>query len=137
MYRPGSVLDIPKRPPWSYKMSKHQVEHQEEDMFESYLHKIHTTFKRKDLSYFEHNLEVIMMMIMNLSCVCLSVCFQTWRQLWRVLELSDVILLITDVRHPVSVCLFVCLYNDLSVNAFSSPFSSRLFIFHQRCTTMW
>ena len=27
---------------------------------------------------------------------------QTWRQLWRVLEISDVVLLITDVRHPVS-----------------------------------
>lgn len=26
---------------------------------------------------------------------------QTWRQLWRVLEMSDVILLITDARHPV------------------------------------
>uniref|UniRef100_A0A8B9V594 Guanine nucleotide-binding protein-like 1 n=1 Tax=Anas zonorhyncha TaxID=75864 RepID=A0A8B9V594_9AVES len=25
---------------------------------------------------------------------------QTWRQLWRVLEMSDVILLITDARHP-------------------------------------
>ena len=75
VYRPGSVLDIPKRPPWSYKMSKHQVERQEEDMFESYLHKIHTTFKRKDLSYFEHNLEVIMMMMLKLVYhICLSVC---------------------------------------------------------------
>ena len=75
MYRPGSVLDIPKRPPWSYKMSKHQVERQEEDMFESYLHKIHTTFKHKDLSYFEHNLEVIIMMMLKLVYrICLSVC---------------------------------------------------------------
>ena len=75
VYRPGSVLDIPKRPPWSYKMSKHQVERQEEDMFESYLHKIHTTFKCKDLSYFEHNLEVIMMMMLKLVYrIRLSVC---------------------------------------------------------------
>ena len=84
MYQPGSVLDIPKRPPWSYKMSKHQVERQEEDMFESYLHKIHTTFKRKDLSYFEHNLEVIMMMMLKLIylvcvCVCVSVCLSISR----------------------------------------------------------
>lgn len=28
--------------------------------------------------------------------------FQTWRQLWRVLEMSDVVLLIVDIRHPVS-----------------------------------
>lgn len=27
--------------------------------------------------------------------------FQTWRQLWRVLEMSDIILLIVDIRHPV------------------------------------
>lgn len=37
----------------------------------------------KELSYFEMNLE-------------------TWRQLWRVLEISDVLLLIVDVRTPVS-----------------------------------
>lgn len=34
-----------------------------------------------DVAPFEHNLE-------------------TWRQLWRVLEMSDIILLITDARHP-------------------------------------
>ena len=35
------------------------------------------------LSYFELNLE-------------------TWRQLWRVLEISDIILVIVDIRYPVS-----------------------------------
>ena len=37
----------------------------------------------EELSYFELNLE-------------------TWRQLWRVLEMADVVLLITDIRHPVN-----------------------------------
>lgn len=32
----------------------------------------------------------------------LTLSFQTWRQLWRVLEMSDIVLLITDIRHPVS-----------------------------------
>lgn len=27
---------------------------------------------------------------------------QTWRQLWRVLEVGDIVVLITDIRHPVS-----------------------------------
>ena len=27
---------------------------------------------------------------------------QTWRQLWRVLEMSDVVLMIVDIRHTVS-----------------------------------
>lgn len=27
---------------------------------------------------------------------------ETWRQLWRVLEISDIILVIVDARYPVS-----------------------------------
>lgn len=37
---------------------------------------------QKVLSYFELNLE-------------------TWRQLWRVLEISDIVLVIVDIRYPV------------------------------------
>lgn len=37
----------------------------------------------KVMSYFELNLE-------------------TWRQLWRVLEISDIILVIVDIRYPVT-----------------------------------
>lgn len=39
------------------------------------------SFNWKDLSYFELNLE-------------------TWRQLWRVLEMSDIVLVIVDIRYP-------------------------------------
>lgn len=41
---------------------------------------------------------------------------QTWRQLWRVLEISDIVLLITDVRHPTlhfSPALYNHVVNDL------------------------
>lgn len=41
-------------------------------------------FDWKEMSYFELNLE-------------------TWRQLWRVLEMSDMILIIVDIRFPVSI----------------------------------
>lgn len=41
-------------------------------------------FGWKEMSYFELNLE-------------------TWRQLWRVLEMSDMILIIVDIRFPVSI----------------------------------
>ena len=44
VYVPGTVLDIPKRPPWSYSMTKEQVEAQEEAMFEEYL-KIYSQHK--------------------------------------------------------------------------------------------
>ncbi|XP_020667970.1 guanine nucleotide-binding protein-like 1 isoform X1 [Pogona vitticeps] len=82
VYKPGSVLDFPKRPPWSYEMTKDQLLAREEKCFREYLENIYSTFQPSQLSYFEHNLE-------------------TWRQLWRVLEMSDIVLLITDVRHPI------------------------------------
>lgn len=81
-YKPGSVLDMPKRPPWNYSMSKEQVERSEQTMFENFLDKIYDECKISELSYFERNLE-------------------TWRQLWRVLEVADIVVVITDIRHPV------------------------------------
>ncbi|XP_072015964.1 guanine nucleotide-binding protein-like 1 [Amphiura filiformis] len=81
VYKPGSVLDMPKRPPWDYSKSKEQVESREEKAFQEYLANIYDQYEPRQLSYFEINLE-------------------TWRQLWRVLEMSDIILLITDIRHP-------------------------------------
>ncbi|XP_014667040.1 PREDICTED: guanine nucleotide-binding protein-like 1 isoform X1 [Priapulus caudatus] len=81
IYRPGTAVDMPKRPAWNYSMSKEKVEAQEERMFMAYLDKIYSDFKSEELSYFELNLE-------------------TWRQLWRVLEISDIVLLITDIRFP-------------------------------------
>uniref|UniRef100_A0A8C6X0T0 Guanine nucleotide-binding protein-like 1 n=1 Tax=Naja naja TaxID=35670 RepID=A0A8C6X0T0_NAJNA len=86
VYKTGSVLDFPKRPPWNYQMSKDQLLAREEKCFREYLENIYSTFQPNQLSYFEHNLE-------------------TWRQLWRVLEMSDIVLLITDIRHPVRILL--------------------------------
>ncbi|CAK8675232.1 unnamed protein product [Clavelina lepadiformis] len=82
VYKPGSELDMPKRPKWTYGMSKHKLEQTEEIYFQTYLNEIHQKFSEMTLSYFEHNLE-------------------TWRQAWRVLEMSDIIVMVTDVRHPV------------------------------------
>ncbi|XP_060582355.1 guanine nucleotide-binding protein-like 1 [Ruditapes philippinarum] len=76
-----NFIDIPKRPPWDYKLSKKQLENNEERYFKSYLDEIFSKHNAEELSYMELNLE-------------------TWRQLWRVLEMSDVFLIITDIRHP-------------------------------------
>lgn len=51
-------------------------------LFQEYLENVLEKHGCDDLSYMELNLE-------------------TWRQLWRVLEMSDIVLLITDIRHPV------------------------------------
>ncbi|KAI6656893.1 hypothetical protein LOD99_16195 [Oopsacas minuta] len=81
IYPPGTILDIPKRPSWSTNGTRVTVEAAEEKMFEAYLEEIYSKFPMDYLSYFEHNLE-------------------SWRELWRVLEISQVVMLITDVRHP-------------------------------------
>ncbi len=56
MYAAG--LDFPRRPPWSYAMSKRDLEASEERAFEAYLNVIHSKHTVEQLSYFEHNLEV-------------------------------------------------------------------------------
>ena len=72
-------IDIPKRPPWDFNMSKEQLELREQKYFTEYLKDMG---KLSAISYFELNLE-------------------TWRQLWRVLEMSDILLIIVDIRYPV------------------------------------
>lgn len=44
-------------------MSKHKVEKNEEEMFEHYKDKIFTEYKSTELSYFECNLEVFIIVI--------------------------------------------------------------------------
>ena len=83
IYKPNSALDIPIRPKWSYGMSKEELEAKEKAYFQHYLENIFENYRDSGLSYFEMNLE-------------------TWRQLWRVMEISDIILFIVDIRFPVS-----------------------------------
>ena len=75
--------------------------------FKGYLEKIFANFDAEHLSYFEMNLE-------------------TWRQLWRTVEISDIILMIVDVRFAVNI-LFSFLH-------FKSIILSRLFISLRHCT---
>ncbi|KAF2879346.1 hypothetical protein ILUMI_26816 [Ignelater luminosus] len=74
-------LDFPQRPAWSYNETLANLEAKENKYFTEYLNNIEKQFDRKELSYFELNLE-------------------TWRQLWRVLEMSDIVLVIVDIRFP-------------------------------------
>jgi ribosome biogenesis GTPase A/vacuolar-type H+-ATPase subunit H len=76
-------FDLPKRPPWSFNMKKETVLANEERDFFKYVTNIEKAHfnDMKKLSYFELNIE-------------------TWRQLWRVLEISDIIIMIVDCRFP-------------------------------------
>lgn len=75
--------DFPKRPDWSYEMSKEKLDFNENKSFRDFMQQIEKCHydEKKQLSYCELNLE-------------------TWRQLWRVLELSDIFLVIVDIRYP-------------------------------------
>ncbi|KAJ6242591.1 guanine nucleotide-binding protein-like 1 [Anaeramoeba flamelloides] len=73
-------IQIPIRPDWKNKDPK-ELDEQEQKYFRQYLNDIKKKFGEKEINNFEHNLEV-------------------WRQLWRVVERSDILLLITDSRYP-------------------------------------
>ena len=75
----SKFIEIPKRPFWDSTMTTKEIEEKEEIYFREYLEKI--SKKYENLNYFEQNLEV-------------------FRQLWRTIEFSDVILLVVDIRHP-------------------------------------
>jgi hypothetical protein len=80
-YGPEAVLPLPTRPAWHYGQSKTQVEGNEAAAFRAWLAGLYQRYPVERLSLFEHNLEV-------------------WRQLWRVGEMSDIVLLVADIRFP-------------------------------------
>ncbi|KAL1117305.1 hypothetical protein AAG570_004631, partial [Ranatra chinensis] len=88
-------LKFPVRPPWDFSMSKQKLELKENRYFREYLDELQSKFSWSELSYFELNLE-------------------TWRQLWRVLEMSDIVTVIVDVRF--ALLMFPPLLHDYIVN---------------------
>ncbi|XP_034030342.1 guanine nucleotide-binding protein-like 1 [Thalassophryne amazonica] len=82
IYPTEKGLGFPRRPSWNYEMTRESLLKKEEKSYREYLNELHARNPPGSLSHFEHNLE-------------------TWRQLWRVLEMSDIILVIVDIRHPV------------------------------------
>jgi len=80
---PLASLDMPKRPPWNRSFTKEQLDRQEQIYFKNFVDKLlaESSLSAEKLSYFDLNLD-------------------TWRQLWRVLEMSEIITIIVDIRHP-------------------------------------
>ncbi|KAJ7492467.1 hypothetical protein FB451DRAFT_1218406 [Mycena latifolia] len=94
------TLTCPRRPKWRFDMSKIEVEHNEEGLFAKWLSQTDQSVQKwqekwqtspddegkattmpRSTTYFERNLEV-------------------WRQLWRVTEISHIILVLLDSRAP-------------------------------------
>jgi hypothetical protein len=78
----SEIIDFPKRPDWKGEKDAKKIDEIEKATFSEFVEKIEDDFGGRNLSFFEHNLE-------------------TWRQLWRIMELCDVICIVADVRHPV------------------------------------
>ncbi|PXF40095.1 Guanine nucleotide-binding protein-like 1 [Gracilariopsis chorda] len=70
-----STFRMPRRPAWRYDDSVQQLDIRERKALQNWIQSVETD------SYFERNLE-------------------TWRQLWRVIERSDVLVLVADIRFP-------------------------------------
>ena len=78
-------MTVPTRPHWSPGglTSKESLEATERVHFTTWLHSIYSAASGDPdrLSFFEQNLEV-------------------WRQLWRVGEMAEVVVVVADVRNP-------------------------------------
>lgn len=77
-------LIVPRRPAWDASMTKYQLARKENDAFLEWRRKLaHLQESNEDLllTPFERNIEV-------------------WKQLWRVVERSDLIVQIVDARDP-------------------------------------
>lgn len=82
IYPDEQIIAIPKRPEWNYAMSKEELEKSEQESFDKWMTSIYELYDKEELSYFEKNIEV-------------------WRQLWRVVEISDIIIIVVDIRNPI------------------------------------
>lgn len=77
-------LIVPRRPKWDPEMTKYQLERRENDAFLEWRRKLAQLQEANEdllLTPFERNIEV-------------------WKQLWRVVERSDLVVQIVDARDP-------------------------------------
>lgn len=84
----GDTLTVPRRPKWDSNTTPEQLDEMERLSFLAWRRKLARLQEQEDVSLtpFEKNLEV-------------------WRQLWRVIERSDIVVQILDCRNPL---LYLC-----------------------------
>jgi large subunit GTPase 1 len=77
-------LKIPRRPEWNKDMEAHEIQMNENMAFLEW---------RRDLALVEEN-------NVKLAITPFEKNIEVWRQLWRVIEKSDILLQIVDARNP-------------------------------------
>jgi large subunit GTPase 1 len=84
-FKLSEELKIPKRPEWDYELPPAELERREKSMFLEW---------RRSLAHLEESHKVLLTPYeKNL---------EVWRQLWRVVERSDILLEIVDSRNPLA-----------------------------------
>lgn len=98
-------LVVPRRPPWKEGQLRLQIEKQENLAFLEWRRELAALTETKDLRLtpFERNIEV-------------------WRQLWRVVERSDLVVQIVDARNPL---FFRSVDLESYVSSLSNPDASK------------
>ncbi|KAI0031419.1 hypothetical protein K488DRAFT_52165 [Vararia minispora EC-137] len=109
----SSMIGCIKRPKWRFDMTKKEVERNEEGLFRKWL--AHTDavvndwlklgeearmHKQAGLQDGGQNTTSSTAEVMPLSPTAFERNLEVWRQLWRVLELSDILLVLLDSRCP-------------------------------------
>lgn len=102
------LLQIPRRPKWDVHTTKEQLELMEREAFTNWRRQLKLLEEKEhiQLTPYEKNLDF-------------------WRQLWRVIERSDVVVQIVDARNPL---LFRCADLDVYVKEVDPQKSSLLLI---------
>ncbi len=77
-------LKIPRRPTWDKNMTAHEITQRENLAFLEW---------RRDIASQEQN-------AVNLAITPFEKNIEVWKQLWRVIEKSDVLMQIVDARNP-------------------------------------
>lgn len=75
------AMVVPRRPKWTTEMTAEELDSAEKEAFLNWRRGMAHMQNKQDITPFERNVEV-------------------WRQLWRVLEKSDVVMQIVDARNP-------------------------------------
>jgi ribosome biogenesis GTPase A len=88
----GTRVRMPWRVEWDVDWGKDKLEAEEEKEFKLWIRDLHEEYGDR-MNAFEHNLEV-------------------WRQLWRTIEMSDVLAIVVDARYPAFLFPFA-LYNAI------------------------
>jgi len=75
------LVVVPRRPRWTKEMTAEELDEAEREAFLQWRRSMAHLQNKEGITPFERNVEV-------------------WRQLWRVVERSNVVVQIVDARHP-------------------------------------